>query len=245
MSFTPRIFWDQDTNSPLGSGEHNEMSAAIFHYLFVVLRLKSGDEVLLFNERDGEWSAIIHQTAKNKSNFKVKYQIRKPLKIKGPTLVLSPLKKSAMDISIRMATELGVQCIQPIQMLRTNSHYIKEERFRSIAIEAAEQSGRLSVPEIKPLASLSKFCENWPRNKTLWVAVERFKDKQHNIDSNSENYCADDGILIGPEGGFDPHELQKLLLYPFIRPFSLGNLILKAETAVVVSLARWFPFVSA
>lgn len=235
MSFIPRLYLDPHEFESLAINKTYAIPTATAHYLGTVLRLKASEKVVFFNVRDGEWECEISTITKNKGVITALKQLRNPIIPFGPTLVFAPLKRDATDLSIRMATELGVQTIQPVRTLRTNTVKIKEERFRTITIEAAEQSNRLTIPEIKPIATLFDFCSTWPKDKTLWVAVERCAE--YHIEPNSAEKChGDDGILIGPEGGFDPNEIKNLLLYDFVRPLSLGNLILKAETAIVAGL---------
>lgn len=244
MSFIPRIYLDPHEFEALTTNKDYAIPASTAHYLGTVLRLKASEKVVFFNERDGEWECEISHIAKNKGTIQTTKQLRLPITPLGPTLVFAPLKRDATDLAIRMATELGVQTIQPVKTLRTNTVKIKKERFRSITIEAAEQSNRLTIPEIKPIASLFDFCSSWPKDKTLWIAVERCAE--YHIEPNSAEKCrGDDGILIGPEGGFDPSEIKNLLLYDFVRPLSLGNLILKAETAIVAGLSLFSQHVRA
>lgn len=238
MSFTPRLYLDPCDFEALATAKLYPIPAATAHYLGNVLRLRPSEKVVFFNERDGEWHCEISEISKNKGIITAQKQLRQPIVPFGPTLVFAPLKRDATDLAIRMATELGVQIIQPVKTLRTNTIKIKEERLRIISIEAAEQSNRLTIPTIRSIQSLFDFCETWPKNKILWVAIERCADYQIPIDKAQE--CrSDDGILIGPEGGFDPNEIKNLLLCDFVRPLSLGSLVLKAETAIVAGLSRF------
>lgn len=244
MSFTPRVYIDPDQFDGLQQDKHYSIPAPIVHYLGTVLRLVAGGQVVFFNERDGEWDCEIEHIHKGKGSVVVKTQLRLPIIPFGPTLIFSPLKRDATDLAIRMATELGVSIIQPVHMVRTNSRRIKEDRFRSITIEAAEQSNRLTIPEIRPIMSLDEFCEVWPKNKKLLVACERCEERHIMVDKHY-TYQGDEGILIGPEGGFDINELKKLFLYDFVKPLSLGDLILRAETAIAAGLAQLFQYVKA
>lgn len=238
MSFIPRLYLDPLDFEALAIQKTYPIPAATAHYLGNVLRLKPSEQVVFFNERDGEWHCEITEISKNKGLVTALKQLRQPVIPLGPTLVFAPLKRDATDLALRMATELGVKIIQPVKTLRTNTIRIKEERLRTIAIEAAEQSNRLTIPEIKPIQPLFDFCAAWPKNKILWVAIERCEDYRIPVDK-TQQYHGDDGILIGPEGGFDQNEIKNLLLYDFVRPLSLGSLILKAETAIVAGLSRF------
>ncbi|MDI2091254.1 16S rRNA (uracil(1498)-N(3))-methyltransferase [Commensalibacter oyaizuii] len=244
MSFVPRIYLNPDQCEGIQEQKIYQVSEDIAHYLGNVLRLTAKDPVVLFNERDGEWQCVIEKIGKGKGSLCAQHQLRLPIVPFGPTLVFAPLKRDATDLAVRMATELGVHTIQPVKTAYTNTHRIKEERLQSIVVEAAEQSNRLTIPKIKPILSLFDFCEKWPKDKTLWVAVERCYEKQIPL-AKDHRFRGDDGILIGPEGGFDKIEIKNLLLYDFVQPLSLGNLILKAETAVVAGLARFSQYVKA
>lgn len=244
MSFIPRIYIDPDLSLRIREQDSYVLSLPVTHYLGNVLRLRAGDTVILFNNQDGEWLCMLEGTTKGKGTAIVQKQLRLPILINGPTLLFSPLKRDAMDLAIRMATELGVQVIQPVQTMRTNSHRIREERLRNISIEAAEQSNRLSVPEIRSMDSLFSVCDKWPQDRKLLVTLERGKERKIAI-SHASSYTGNEGVMIGPEGGFDEREVQRLLSYDFVVPLSLGDLILKAETAVVAGLAKLFPYVRA
>lgn len=244
MSFVPRIYIDLDQSITLVANEPCYLSATIVHYLGNVLRLKKGGRVILFNNRDGEWIGEIEHISKNKGVVHLLEQVRLPILAHGPTLLFAPLKRDATDLAVRMATELGVRIIQPVQTLRTNSQRIKDERLLAIAKEAAEQSNRLTIPEIRSLCSLSEICDVWPQDKPLLIALERGNERK--IDATFQPlYNGNEGLLIGPEGGFDECEIEKLLSYKFILPISLGNLVLKAETAIAAGLAKLFPYVKA
>ncbi|MDI2112671.1 RsmE family RNA methyltransferase [Commensalibacter nepenthis] len=244
MSFIPRIYLAPQEFKTLEANKFFAISVSTAHYLGTVLRLKASEQVVFFNERDGEWECQIHHITKNKGTIEPIKQLRLPIPSFGPTLVFAPLKRDATDLAIRMATELGVQTIQPVKTLRTNITKIKEDRWHSITIEAAEQSNRLTIPEIKPILSLFDFCSTWSKDRTLWIAVERCAEYQI-MPKNTEKCRGNDGILIGPEGGFDPNEIKNLLLYDFVQPLSLGNLILKAETAIVAGLSLFAQHVHA
>lgn len=244
MSFIPRIYLDPKFFSGLAEHKTYSLSASISHYLGNVLRLKINDKVILFNNEDGEWLSEIEHSVKNKVSILIKERLRLPIISNGPTLLFAPLKRDATDLAVRMATELGVQIIQPVKTVRTNSQRIKIERLQTITIEAAEQSNRLTVPEVRMMTSLFEVCEDWPQDKLLLVALERCYERDI-VTSNQSFYTGNEGILIGPEGGFEESEIKKLLSYPFVQPLSLGDLILKAETAIVAGLAKLFPYVKA
>lgn len=237
MSFLPRIYADPALYETFMTNGIGILSTENAHYLGNVLRLGEGDKVALFNERDGEWLCNIKSLKRGKGSVILQQQTRKPLIPHGPTLVFSPLKRDATDIAVRMATEMGVRVLQPVIMKRTNSQRIKEERLRSITIEAAEQCDRLTLPEIRPLITLDQFLESWEKDRVLLTAIERW-DTRHISVKDSQNFSGNEGILVGPEGGFDDCEIKTFLRCDFVQPLPLGMLTLRAETAIAAGLAQ-------
>jgi 16S rRNA (uracil1498-N3)-methyltransferase len=132
---------------------------------------------------------------------------------------------------VQKATELGVSALLPVIAQRTQAERVNTERMLSIAIEAAEQSERLTIPTVHPPQSLASLIETWPPDRTLYVAAER------RVAPKVVALMGSGGLLIGPEGGFLPQELDGLLSHPFVHPVSLGPRILRAETAAIVGLA--------
>ena len=103
------------------------------------------------------------------------------------------------------------------------------------AIEAAEQSGRLSVPDIREAVSLEKLLAGWSQERRIYFCDEG-GDAQPLAKASAPGPAA---ILTGPEGGFDPAEREKLRALPFVTPVTLGPRILRADTAALAALAIW------
>ena len=118
------------------------------HYLGRVLRLQAGASVILFNGRDGEWSATLSEIGKSTGLFTLTEQIRPQSDSPDLWLAFAPVKKTQTDFIVQKATELGVSRLIPLLTERTQSERVKTDRLRATAIEAAEQSERLDVPEI-------------------------------------------------------------------------------------------------
>jgi 16S rRNA (uracil1498-N3)-methyltransferase len=103
------------------------------------------------------------------------------------------------------------------------------------AVEAAEQSARLSVPEIRTAVTLEKLLTTWPKERRIYFCDE-------GGDAQPLAHAAKSGpaaILTGPEGGFDPKERDLLRALPFVTPVTLGPRILRADTAALAALAIW------
>jgi 16S rRNA (uracil1498-N3)-methyltransferase len=206
-------------------------SAAQAHYLANVMRRHSGDRVLLFNGHDGEFSARIETIRRDRVDLSVGHQTRG----QGPEpdlwLAFALLKRDATDLVVQKATELGVAVLYPVLTERTHTHRVNGDRLKAIAIEAAEQSERLTVPVLHPPRQLRPVLSDWPQDRRLFAAIER--SSAPGI-VPAEGSC---GLLVGPEGGYSPPELDALHARPFVTPVSLGPRILRAETACIAGLA--------
>ncbi len=206
-------------------------SADQAHYLQTVIRRDVGDDVRLFNGQDGEWDAQITALRRDRVSFTLLTRNREPSTEDDLWLVFALLKRDHTDLVVQKATELGASVIQPILTSRTNAARVNEARLGSIAIEAAEQSERLTVPEVRSPLPLSDLLEHWPADRPVFAAIERASVAAIRPHRGA---CA---LLVGPEGGFTPLELATLRRYPFVTPVNLGPRILRAETACLVGLA--------
>ncbi len=221
----------------LGSGVRVQANDAQAHYLLHVMRAKGGDRILLFNGHDGEWLAQITDVTKRGCIFACERQTRAQVNTPDLWLCFAPIKKTPSDYLTQKATELGVSALQPVITRRTIVSRMNTERMRANAIEAAEQSDRLSVPEIREPVSLEKLFANWPAERRIL-----FCDEAGDALPIGEQVTGIDGawaVLTGPEGGFDPAEREAIRLKPFVTPVSLGPRILRADTAALAALAVW------
>jgi 16S rRNA (uracil1498-N3)-methyltransferase len=198
------------------------------HYLRNVLRRATGDAVSLFNTRDGEYAATIAELHKDRVRFQVGAQTRPQADEPDLWLAFCVLKRDATDLVVQKATELGVSALFPILSARTNAVAPRLDRLRAIAIEAAEQSERLTVPVVHAPQTLAALLAAWPADHPLAAAIER---------AHAPAPADQRALLVGPEGGFSLGELDALRAAPFIQGVSLGPRILRAETAAIAGLA--------
>ncbi len=227
MTGSIRLFVDHT----LSEGAEIPASPAQAHYLGTVMRRGVGEEVLVCNGTDGEFAATLVAIRKDQARFCVTRQTRPQAAEPDLTLVFAPVKRDATDLIIEKATELGVSRICPVFTERTNTGRLNLDRFAANAREAAEQCERLSLPRIEAPVRLYDLLGAWPRERRLSAALER---------SNAAPPSAWSGpaaLLVGPEGGFTPAELDALRRLPFVEPIGLGPRILRAETAAIVGLA--------
>jgi 16S rRNA (uracil1498-N3)-methyltransferase len=208
------------------------------HYLLHVLRAKAGDRVLLFNGRDGEWLGEISATSKRGVVVALRTPTAQQTDVPDVWLLFAPVKKTPADYLAQKATELGARKLQPVFTRRTIVTRINQERLKANAVEAAEQSARLTVPEIGEAVVLEKLLNAWPGERRIFFCDEGgdAKPLAQAAREAGEGPCA---ILTGPEGGFDAEERENLRRRPFVTPVTLGPRILRADTAALAALAIW------
>ena len=200
-------------------------------YLGTVMRRSVGDAVLLFDGANGEWQGRIAALRKDRISFVAEERTRAQAEEPGPWLAFAVLKRDATDLVVQKATELGASVLLPVLTKRTNAGRTNTDRLRAIAIEAAEQCERLTVPEIREPVPLHRLLAEWPAGRTLVAAMERADVAPiHGV-------AGPTGLLVGPEGGFTGPELDPLRRTLFVIPASLGPRILRAETACIAGLA--------
>ncbi|MGB0659742.1 MAG: 16S rRNA (uracil(1498)-N(3))-methyltransferase [Mangrovicoccus sp.] len=226
---------------PLGPGQSVPLTQDQAHYLFGVMRLQTGGEVLLFNGRDGEYLATVTRAAKRAGDLACVEQTR-PLQMPPDLwLVFAPIKKARTDFIVEKAAELGAAHIQPVQTAFTNSERIRRDRLQAHAVEAAEQCGGTYVPEVGELSKLSVLLDNWPTGRRLMFCDEAMVGPATSLAALTETDASASpwAVLIGPEGGFSPEERSRLHQMEAAFPVSLGPRILRADTAAVAALTLW------
>ena len=221
---------------PLAADVALEPSAAQSHYLLIVMRQRAGDQVELFNGRDGEWVARVEPTQRRRCRLTVQEQVRPQMEESGPALLFGPLRRTRQEFLVEKATELGAASLEPIMTQRSIADRVNLSRLASIAIEAAEQCGRMTLPVIMPLQPLEERLAEWPAGRRLYHADETGGGEPL-IDA-LDNYGAGD-LLVGPAGGFEPSELAALRACNDVVAISLGPRILRSETAAIAGLACW------
>ena len=202
------------------------------HYLGPVMRRSAGDPVRLFNGIDGEWSARIASIRRDRATFAVEICERPQAPDSDIWLLFAPLRREPSELVVQKATELGVERILTVNTEHTNAARLNASRLAAIAVEAAEQCERLTVPDITPMIGLAPLLLAWRPERTIVAAVER------RAVAPLRPHPGPAALLVGPEGGFTGAELDAFDRTPFVLPASLGPRILRAETAAIVGLAR-------
>lgn len=208
------------------------------HYLTSVMRRAVGDEVLVFNGRDGEWRATIEVAGKRGVILRPTVQERPQAFGPHLDLVIALVKRSRVETIVEKAAELGARRVRLVVTERTNAERTRIDRLSAIAAEAAEQTGRLDVPEIVEPVKLAKLIEGWDASRRLLFCDEA-GDAKPVLAALDGAPPAPWAILIGPEGGFSPAEREALRNLPYATPATLGPRILRADTAAISALTLW------
>jgi 16S rRNA (uracil1498-N3)-methyltransferase len=233
----PRLFIDAD----LHAGATYALAREQSNYLRNVLRLGEGAGVLVFNGRQGEWLAHLSADGRKSASLNCERQIRIQPAAQVLDYVFAPLKHARLDYMVQKATEMGAGRLIPVMTRRTQVTRVNLDRMRANTIEAAEQCGIMTIPEILPPQPLQALLEGWPAGQPLIFCDEDEPggDPLSRLQqiAGSKTAPAPLAVLIGPEGGFAPEERAMLSAMPQSIIISLGPRILRADTAAVAALA--------
>ncbi len=228
----PRLFVD----TPLESGVTVALARDQSNYLGNVLRLSTGDAILVFNGRDGEWQASI-TGRKRPDGLHIERRTRPQDRLPELAYVFAPLKHARLDYIVQKAVEMGVSSLQPVLTRFTQVSRVNTERMRANVIEAAEQCGILGIAEVAEPVAFDRFLDRRQEERLLVFCDEAadVANPWHALARERPPGGID--VLIGPEGGFAEEEREALLRQPHALRLSLGPRILRADTAGVAALA--------
>ena len=205
-----------------------------------MLRLGRGAAVAAFNARDGEWLCRIAEIGKRSAaRLSIEQQLRQPEPEADLWLLFAPIKRARLDWLVEKATELGASALLPVWTARTQVERLNLERLRAHAIEAAEQSERLSVPRIRTAGTRSnRLLAAWPAERRLIVCDESGAGEPIAEASRAAARCGPAALLVGPEGRLRARRSLTLSANsPFVSRVGLGPRVLRAETAALAALA--------
>lgn len=206
------------------------------HYLSHVLRLGEGAEVLVFNGRDGEWSAAIAAKSKKALRLKVMKLQRSQPPLPDLVYCFAPVKQGRLDYLVQKAVEMGAGILQPVITQHTQVAKPGIERLRANVVEAAEQCGILAVPELREAEKFERLLAGWDRERRL-IFCDEDASTNNPLPALQAVRERKLGLLVGPEGGFSDEERRMLRALPFVTAIPLGPRILRADTAAVAALA--------
>ena len=228
---THRLFVAAD----LAAGMAVPLDRAQANYLLNVLRMGAGDEVLLFNGRDGEWRAEIAPSGR-KAGAVVPRTLNRPQPAPPDLhLLLAPLRRERLDYLVQKAVEMGAGTLRPVLTRHTQARF-NVERARANALEAAEQCGILAVPRVEEPARLDAVLDGWDGRRLIFA--DEGEAGQNPLEALAGlSRGAPLAVLIGPEGGFAEDERERLRGIACVTPIPLGPRVLRADTAMVAALA--------
>ena len=207
------------------------------HHAREVLRLRSGASVLVFDGLGNEFEATLDQVSRAGVNLRlggpVAARPESPLHL---VLAMPPLKGDRMETAIEKATELGAAEVWPVITARTDAAArpalkgSRQDRWDKVASGAAEQCGRAVVPRVAPTLALDEMIR--APFEGLRVVFEATEGLKPLADLPKPESLL---VLVGPPGGFEPSELERLQSAGF-HPASLGPRVLRTETAAIAAI---------
>jgi 16S rRNA (uracil1498-N3)-methyltransferase len=209
------------------------------HHAVHVMRLREGDEAVLFNGRGGEYAARVASIQRLRIALDVlqhrAIERESPLQV---ALVQGVSSSDRMDYTVRKAVELGVAAIHPVLATRSVARP-KGERadnrrahWQKVAISACEQCGRNTIPAVSPLASVADYLRQ-PSEGSFRVLLSPRSDLAFSKAIEGKSAFV---LAAGPEAGFDAEEEAAFAAAGFT-PVKLGPRVLRTETAALAALA--------
>ena len=226
-----RLFID----APLAAGGVVALDRAQAHYLKRVLRLKDGQDILVFNGRDGEWRGTL-EGGRREATLRIGERTRTQTAPADLHYLFAPLKSARLDYMVQKAVEMGVSQLRPVLTRHGQIARVNLGRMRANAIEAAEQCGILCLPQITAPLPLSQALAALEPERHLVFCDEAADVADPLAALAAVPRRAPLAVLIGPEGGFAADERAALLKSPHVVRLALGPRILRADTAAVAAL---------
>jgi 16S rRNA (uracil1498-N3)-methyltransferase len=209
------------------------------HHAREVLRLRSGAAVRVFDGAGREYEAMLDSVTRKGVDARLGREVEaRPESPLHLVLAVSPLKGDRMELVIRMATELGVAEVWPVVTVRTDAaarpalRGTRHARWDRVASGAAEQCGRAVVPDVAPTITLDECLRRPFEGQRVVLLETEGQPPLSSLPLRPERVL----LLVGPAGGFDRAEVERLTAAGF-HPAGLGPRILRAETAAVVAVA--------
>jgi 16S rRNA (uracil1498-N3)-methyltransferase len=242
---TPRVYLD----ASLAAGTEVRFDRDQANHLVNVLRRKSGDAVLLFNGRDGEWKAQLAAVGRRALTATVEERNRGQPDPRDLRFLFAPLKHARLDYLVQKAVEMGASRLQPVITRHTQVARVNLARMRANVIEAAQQCGVLALPAVAEPVAFDRMLDGLGDDRLLVFCDEeaevadpvealaaRRPPPSALLPADAPRTGTALAVLIGPEGGFAEEERAALLKRTNVVRLTLGPRILRADTAAVAAL---------
>ncbi len=224
-------------DGPLEAERVLPLDSAQSNYLFGVMRRKVGDTLRVFDGASGEWLADVAKANKRNGLLVCKQAVGPQISPPDLWLLFAPVKKARTAFIVEKAVEMGVREVQPVITTFTNER-INIDRTQAHAVEAAEQCGATFVPDVLEPVKLLDILANWPAGRKLMFCDEG-RAAQPVAAALAAEAAGPWAIIIGPEGGFSPDEVEALRGLDAVVSVTLGPRILRADTAAVAAITAW------
>jgi 16S rRNA (uracil1498-N3)-methyltransferase len=237
-----RIFVD----TALDSGATQLLPPAAAQHLVRVLRMQVGAALRMFNGQGGEFEATIESIARDAVTARIGAHLsverESPLQV---TLLQGIARGEKMDLILQKATELGVTAVVPVTTVRSTVRLTadatqrKHGHWQGVLRGACEQSGRNRIPNLAPASALTAAVAECTSQLKLLLepdtdaaTLKALLAAAFHTAMQNPTVC----LLVGPEGGFDPQEIQLARQAGFVS-CQLGPRVLRTETAALTGLA--------
>ena len=195
----------------------------------------------MFNGRDGEWRARLENSGKRRLFLAVTGLARGQTEAADVHYLFAPLKHARLDYMVQKAVEMGAGRLVPVMTRHAQVGRVNLDRMRANAIEAAEQCGILTLPEIQEPAPFDRVLASRDATRLLVFCDEDAEVRDPVAALAAQRKAGRTrrpvDVLVGPEGGFADDERKALAALPNVLRLSLGPRILRADTAAVAALA--------
>ena len=208
------------------------------HFLKNVLRVRVSDEIMVFDNQTGEWISKVISINRDNIVLQILNKNRDLIIESDIWLLFAPIKQFRLNITLQKATELGVSKLIPCITNYTNSSFLNYKNLNLNIIEAAEQSERLTLPNLEKQTKLEDYLLNHPNDRAL-VFCNETADIDESMFSKilkTKERFKKWTLLIGPEGGFSKKEIYQIEKLENCISVSLGNRILRSDTATTSAL---------
>ncbi|MEM8561164.1 MAG: 16S rRNA (uracil(1498)-N(3))-methyltransferase [Pseudomonadota bacterium] len=229
----PRIY----TNQPLTENLNIELEAAPSRHLARSLRMKPGDNLIVFNGAGGQYSAAVESIQRSAVHVTIgRFDSIERESSLSVTLGIAISRGDRMDWIVQKATELGVSAIAPLMSERSEVR-LKDDRltkklhhWQKISASACEQCGRNRLPNIQPPVAIEQWIG--AADASVKLVLHHLATATSAVDEAPSSIA----LLVGPEGGLSDDEIDRAHQADF-RAMSLGPRIMRTETAPIAALA--------